>query len=110
SPCCVGCGVIITCARSTRGPTPWASSSWPWRSKPKTRPCATRRMRLWAGPCFFHIPPHYVVERFTCSSKATRGEDLQVEHPSWCRYVSTFYFHSTLTGMLGTTLIRDQVV
>jgi hypothetical protein len=28
-----------------------------------------------------HIPPHYVVERFTCSSKATRGEDLEVEHP-----------------------------
>jgi hypothetical protein len=31
-----------------------------------------------------HIPPHDVVERFFCSSKATRGEDLQVEHPVWC--------------------------
>ena len=28
-----------------------------------------------------HIPPNYVVERFICSSKAARGEDLQVEHP-----------------------------
>jgi hypothetical protein len=27
------------------------------------------------------IPPHYVVKRFRCSSKAARGEDLQVEHP-----------------------------
>jgi hypothetical protein len=29
----------------------------------------------------FHIPPNYVVERLRCSLKATRSEDLQVEHP-----------------------------
>jgi len=28
-----------------------------------------------------HIPPNYVVERFFCASKATRGEDVQVEYP-----------------------------
>ena len=33
------------------------------------------------SPLFYHIPPHYVVERFICSSQAARGEDLQVEHP-----------------------------
>jgi DDE family transposase len=41
-------------------------------------------------PINFHIPPHYVVERFTCLSEATRGEDLQVEHPIWfCRKFSS---------------------
>jgi hypothetical protein len=28
-----------------------------------------------------HIPPNDVVERFFYASKATRGEDLQIEHP-----------------------------
>jgi hypothetical protein len=27
------------------------------------------------------IPPNDAVERFFCASKATRGEDVQVEHP-----------------------------
>src|SRR5437016_1811279 len=44
------------------------------------------------------------------SSKAARGEDLQVEHPILCRYSSTVHFHPTLPGMLGSTLIRDEVV
>ena len=57
-----------------------------------------------------HIPPNLVVERGSRSSKAARGEDLQVEHPILCRYSPTFHFHTTLTGMLGATLIRDEVV
>jgi SRSO17 transposase len=28
-----------------------------------------------------HIPPNYVVEGVICSAKATRGENLQAEHP-----------------------------
>ena len=44
------------------------------------------------------------------SAKAARGEDLQIEHPVWCGYASTFHFHPTLPGMLGSPLIRDQVV
>src|SRR5437660_10747129 len=59
---------------------------------------------------FFHTPPNLVVERVSRSSKAARGEDLQVEHPIVCRYSSTFHFHPTLPGMLGSTLIRDEVV
>jgi hypothetical protein len=35
---------------------------------------------------------------------------VQVEHPILCRYASTFHFHPTLPGMLGSTLIRNQVV
>ena len=27
-----------------------------------------------------------------------------------CRYSSAFHFHATLTGMLGSTLIRDEVI
>ena len=57
-----------------------------------------------------HIPPNYVVACFSCSSKATRGEDLQVEHPVWCGYSPPFHFYPTLAGMLGPTLIRDEVV
>src|SRR5438094_5623727 len=41
----------------------------------------------------YHIPPHYVVERFSCSLKAARGEDLQVEHPVRCGDAPAFHFH-----------------
>ncbi len=59
---------------------------------------------------YFHIPPNYVVERVRRSSKASRREDLQVEHPVWCGYSPAFHFHATLAGMLSPTLIGDQVV
>ena len=48
--------------------------------------------------------------RCHCSSKASRGEDLQVEDPVACRYSPAFHFHPTLPGMLGATLIGNQVV
>jgi hypothetical protein len=51
-----------------------------------------------------------VIERFSCSSKAARGEDLQIKHPVWGRNSPTFHFHATLTRMLGAPLIRHQVV
>ena len=57
-----------------------------------------------------HIPPNYVVERVRRSSKATRGEDLQVEHPVCGGYAPTFYFYPTLAGMLSATLIRKKVI
>src|SRR5262249_49211642 len=44
------------------------------------------------------------------SSKAARGEDLQVEHPVWCGDAPAFHFHATLAGMLRPTLIGDQVI
>ena len=44
------------------------------------------------------------------SSKASGGEDLQIEEPVCCGYSSAFHFHATLPGMLGATLIRDEVV
>jgi len=44
------------------------------------------------------------------SSKASRREDLQIEHPVWCGYTSTFDFHATVAAVLGPTLIRHQVV
>lgn len=43
-------------------------------------------------------------------SKATRGEDLEVEEPVLCRNFSAFHFHATLAGMLGPTLIGYQVI
>jgi len=57
-----------------------------------------------------HIPPNYVVEHCSHSSKAARGEDVQIEEPVCCGYSPAFHFHPTLTGMLGSTLIRYQVV
>jgi hypothetical protein len=58
----------------------------------------------------FHIPPNYVVERVRRSSKAARGEDLQVEHPVWCGDAPAFHFHAPLAGMLSPTLIGDQII
>ncbi len=57
-----------------------------------------------------HIPPHDVVERLFCSSKATRSEDVQVEHPVCCGYSLVFDFHPILPCMRGLMLIRYQVV
>jgi hypothetical protein len=31
-------------------------------------------------------------------------------HPLACRYASAFHFHAASTGMLGPTLIGDQVI
>src|SRR5262244_84576 len=45
-----------------------------------------------------------------CASQASRSEDLQVEHPVWCRDASAFHFHAPLAGMLRSTLIGDQVI
>ena len=51
-----------------------------------------------------------VVERCHHSSKASGGGDLQVEEPVGCGDSSAFHCHTTLTGMLGATLIRDEVI
>jgi hypothetical protein len=44
------------------------------------------------------------------SAKASGGEDLQVEKPVSCWDCASFHFHATVAGMLGPTLIRDEVV
>src|SRR5215813_2066625 len=48
----------------------------------------------------------------TCyrSAKAPGGEDLQVEEPVSGWDCASFHFHATVAGMLGPTLIRDEVV
>ena len=51
-----------------------------------------------------------MVESFNHSLKASRREDLEIEEPVACRYASAFHFHATATGMLGPTLIGNQVV
>jgi transposase len=43
-------------------------------------------------------------------SKASGGEDLQIEEPVCGGYSAAFHFHATLAGMLGPTLIRDEIV
>ena len=35
---------------------------------------------------------------------------MQIEEPVACRYAPAFHFHAASTGMLGPTLIGDQVV
>jgi RNA polymerase subunit RPABC4/transcription elongation factor Spt4 len=44
------------------------------------------------------------------SSKASRGEDLEIEEPVLCRDCSSVDFYPTWAGMLGATLVGDQVV
>ena len=43
------------------------------------------------------------------SAKAARGEDLDIEEPVACRYASA-HFHTTLPSMLGSMLIRDEII
>ena len=45
-----------------------------------------------------------------CSAKAPGGEDLEIQEPILRGDFATFHFYPTLPGMLGSTLIRDQVV
>jgi hypothetical protein len=35
---------------------------------------------------------------------------VQIEEPVGCGYLSAFHFHATLPRMLGSTLIRDEIV
>lgn len=60
-----------------------------------------------------HFFSHSIVfsgRGYHCSAKPSRGEDLQIEEPVACWYTPAFHFHPTLPSMLGSTLIRDQVV
>jgi Thiamine pyrophosphate enzyme, N-terminal TPP binding domain len=43
-------------------------------------------------------------------SKASGGEDLEIEQPVACWDCSSFDFHATLPDMYGPTLIRDEVI
>ena len=42
--------------------------------------------------------------------KASGREDLEIEQPVACRDGASLHFHPPLAGMLGTTLVGDQVV
>jgi len=44
------------------------------------------------------------------SSKASRRENLEIEQPVLCGDFASFDFYTTLAGVLGATLVRDQVV
>ena len=48
----------------------------------------------------------------TChrSSKASGGEELEIEQPVSCWDCSSLNFHAALPSMLGTSLVGDQVV
>ena len=53
---------------------------------------------------FSHIPPNLVVGRCRRTLRASRREDLQVEHPVRCRDASTFDFYPTQPCVLGAPL------
>src|SRR5262249_43566847 len=73
----------------------------------KTRAGVDYFIRGGAGPtCMKDL----VVRRLGCIVIASRGQDLQVEHPVRCRYVSAFDFHPTQPRVLGSPLIGNQVV
>jgi hypothetical protein len=57
-----------------------------------------------------HIPSDLVVGHVTASSKASRGEDLEIEQPVPGRHCASCHFPPPLAGVLGPTLRRDQVV
>src|SRR5215475_15057456 len=63
--------------------------------------------------CWVRIIPHsteFSGKGYHRSSKASRHEDLEVEKPVACGHCSSFHLHATVAGMLGPTLIGDQVV
>jgi hypothetical protein len=57
-----------------------------------------------------HTPSDLVVESFSCSLISSRREDLQIKPPVVCRYSSALDFHATAAGVLGPTLVGDEVV
>ena len=65
---------------------------------------ASLQANLWVKRQY-HIPSDLVVGRFRGTLIATRGEDLQVEHPVWRRQDPAFHFDPTLTRMQGSALI-----
>jgi hypothetical protein len=58
----------------------------------------------------FHIPSDFMVESCSTSLKSPRGEDLQIEKPVFSRDFPSFDFYSTCAGMLGATLVGDEIV
>ena len=58
----------------------------------------------------FTAHPDFVVRSIPHSAKASGGENLDVKEPVSCGCAPAFHVHAALTGMLGATLIRDQVV
>src|SRR5262245_29493691 len=59
---------------------------------------------------YFPHPPGFSGKGYHHSSKTSRGEDLQIDHPVWCGYSPTFHFHATLVGMPGPTLLLHQII
>ena len=51
-----------------------------------------------------------MVESFSHSLITSRGEDLEIEEPVLCRDSASFDFHATLAGVLGPTLVGDEIV
>ena len=47
---------------------------------------------------------------YSCSPKASGGEDLQVEHPVCGGQSPAFHCHPALARVQGPTLVRDEVV
>ena len=68
--------------------------------------CAVRQDKIKQKDC----NGIYGNDRYPRSSKASGGEDLDIEEPVACRYASAFHFHPTLPGMPGATLVGHQVV
>src|SRR5215467_12609385 len=102
-------------------PRPQTASIRAWRSmacemarRTRTSLKGGRSVRMLSTPADWarksHIPPNLVVERFSQSSKASRGENLQVEHPICGGDAPAFHFYPTVARVLGSTLIWDQVV
>ena len=62
---------------------------------------------------FQQLVPHsteFSAGVYSCSPKASGGEDLQVEHPVRCRDVTAFHFDPTLACIQSPALVGDQVV
>src|SRR5436309_15861360 len=93
--------------------------AWPWICGVKPKPKAVNKPSPHSivhgldKPGAFTTVSHSTALRgraWRRSSKASGGEDLQVEHPVCGGYAPSFHFHTTLTSMLGPTLIRYEVV
>ena len=50
------------------------------------------------------------MESFSHALQPFRGEDLEVEEPVSCWDFASFDFHPTLTGVLGASLVRHEVI
>src|SRR5262249_57183804 len=94
------------------GRPPWSVCEAPEVSRPWTSAKQCPPLAISKSPARYCMRPAQFFPHSTefsggtchCSSKASRGKDLEVEEPVARGDCASFHFHATLAGLQGPTL------